>query len=390
MPMSGMSSVACVGIGRVPFTRDRLNARSPLSMAAAATRAAAADAGLSIDKIDGIACYGMNDTAAAGLVAQAIGLNHLDWHLDVYAGGFGSFTSLAAAQMALNAGVCTYAVVYRSLAGYTGSRYASASAMQVMRTHPDQEFDAAAGYAIPPQWFAMWAKRHQFEVGTTEEDLGAVAINTRVHASRNEHAVMRHNFDIDEYLASRMISEPLKVLDCSLEVDGAVALILTTPERAADGPHRPVYLHGGEYTFNNGGSWNSWPDFTRMYPALIAEKFWNRFGIRPGDIDVACMYDCFTITVLATMEGFGFFDRGEGGDFFREGRATYGGDVVVNPHGGLLSEGYIHGFNHQFEAVQQLRGEAGDRQVHDSSTALVTSGAGPFGGAVLYTTEVSP
>jgi len=100
---------------------------------------------------------------------------------------------------------------------------------------------------------------------------------------------------------------------------------------------------------------------------------------------VACMYDCFTYTVLATMEGFGFFDKGAGGEFFRSGRATYGGDVVVNPHGGLLSEGYVHGFNHHYEAVLQLRGEANDRQVLGATTALVTTGAGPFGGGLLYT-----
>lgn len=384
-----IGSVACVGIGRTAFTRDQRLARSPVSMAAEAMRAAVSDAGLTVDKVDGIACYGMNDTAAAGQVADAVGLEHLNWHLDVYAGGIASYISVEAATMALNAGICKYAIVYRSLAGYSGLRYASGAAMQAMRTHPDQAFDAAAGYAIPPQWFAMWAKRHQFENGTTEEDLGAIAINTRKHASRNTHAAMRSVYSLEEYLASRMISDPLRVLDCSLEVDGAVAILLTLPERALDAPHRPVYLHGGEYTFNSGGSWNSWPDFTEMYPSLIADKFWSRFGMQPADIDVACMYDCFTYTVLATMEGFGFFKKGEGGDFFRDGRATYGGDVVVNPHGGLLSEGYIHGFNHHYEAVLQLRGEAGERQVENAATALVTAGAGPFGGGLLYSTEAT-
>src|SRR5579859_183740 len=383
--MSTLGSIACVGIGRSAFTRDRSRSRSPLSMAVEASREAIADAGLATSDIDGMAAYGMNDTVAAGQVAFALGLDHLSWHLDLYAGGFGSYTSVTSAQLALNAGLCDYAVVYRSLDGYTGLRYASSEALATMRTHPDQEFDSIAGYAIPPQWFAMWARRHQHEYGTTEEDLGAIAITTRQHASRNPHAVMREVFDMDTYLASRMISEPLRVLDCSLEVDGAVALVLTSAENAYDGPHRPVYLHGGEYIANNGGSWTSWPDFTVMYPALIASTFWKKFGIKPSDIDVACMYDCFTYTVLATMEGFGFFGRGQGGDFFREGRATYGGTVVVNPHGGLLSEGYIHGFNHHFEAVLQLRGEANDRQVLGATTALVTTGAGPFGGGLLYT-----
>jgi len=121
-----------------------------------------------------------------------------------------------------------------------------------------------------------------------------------------------------------------------------------------------------------------------MYTAKVAGRFWNRFGLRPADIDVACIYDCFTYTLLVSLEGLGFYKPGEGGDYFRDGRATYGGDVVVNPHGGLLSEGYIHGFNHHVEAVEQLRGTAGDRQVEDARTAVVTAGGGPYGGALLY------
>lgn len=382
--------VACIGIGRSAFTRDRTLTRSPLSMATEASRAAANDAGLPVEKIDAIVSYGMNDSTTGGQVAYAIGLDHLDYQSDLYAGGFGSYLSVNAAAMALTSGACTHAVVFRSLAGYSGLRYSNSSAMQSMRSHPDQEFDALAGYAIPPQWFAMWARRHQYEYGTTSEDLGAIAIQTRKHASRNQHAVRREVYDLNEYLASRVVSEPLRVFDCSLEVDGAVALLLTTLDRANEGPHKPVYLHGGEYTFNYGGSWNAWPDFTEMYPVQIAHTFWSRFGLRPADIDVACIYDCFTYTVLATMEGFGFFEKGQGGDYFREGRATYGGDVLVNPHGGLLSEGYIHGFNHHYEAVLQLRGEAGERQLVGAETALVTAGAGPFGGAMYYSTEVTP
>jgi len=110
-------------------------------------------------------------------------------------------------------------------------------------------------------------------------------------------------------------------------------------------------------------------------------------GLTPADMDVACMYDCFTYTVMATMEGFGFCEKGEVGKYFSTGRATYGGDVVVNPHGGLLSEGYIHGLNHHYEAALQLRHAAGVRQVDDAQLALVTAGGGPFGGANVYSRE---
>jgi acetyl-CoA acetyltransferase len=134
----------------------------------------------------------------------------------------------------------------------------------------------------------------------------------------------------------------------------------------------------------HGGSWTNFPDLSEMYSAYAAKRLWASTGLRPADIDVACMYDCFTGTVMATFEDFGFCQKGETGAFFAEGRATYGGDVVVNPHGGLLSEGYLHGLNHHFEAVTQLRGDAGGRQVPGARHALVTAGAGPAGGALIY------
>jgi acetyl-CoA acetyltransferase len=124
-----------------------------------------------------------------------------------------------------------------------------------------------------------------------------------------------------------------------------------------------------------------------MYSRTAAPRLWKNTGLGPKDMDVALMYDCFTYTVMATMEDYGFCGKGEVGDFYREGRATYGGDIVVNPHGGLLSEGYVHGLNHHYEAVLQLRGDAGPRQVPDARVALVTAGGGPYGGAVVYSAD---
>src|SRR5690606_21922221 len=159
------------------------------------------------------------------------------------------------------------------------------------------------------------------------------------------------------------VVEPFRVFDCAYEVDGAVALVLTSAERAADLPHRPVYPIGAAEGTGAGGMPDLWEDQTTMYSRIVAPTLWGRTGLSPADMDTACMYDCFTYTVMATFEDFGFCGKGEVGDYFREGRATYGGDVVVNPHGGLLSEGYLHGLNHHYEAVLQLRAEAGTRQV---------------------------
>lgn len=377
-------AVAVVGIGRTRYTRDLANARTPLGMAAEASRAAITDAGLEVADIDGFASFGMNDTATFGQVAEAIGIDELQWNVDVYGGGTGSYSSVHAASMALRTGACTYAVVYRSLAGRTGLRYSQGAGMASLLSHPDQPFDFASGYAVPPQWFAMWARRHQAVYGTTENDLGAIAVNSRRHAEHNPHAVMRRPLTLEQYLDGRMITEPLRVYDCSLEVDGAAALVLTTTDRARDLAQPAVHLRGGVSTWNAGGSWNNFDDLTTMYLGKVADRFWNRFGLRPTDVDVACIYDCFTYTLLVSVEDLGYCKKGEAGDFFREGRATYGGDVVVNPHGGLLSEGYIHGFNHHIEAVEQLRHQAGERQVSAATSAVVTAGGGPYGGALLY------
>ena len=234
-------------------------------------------------------------------------------------------------------------------------------------------------------WIALWAQKHQAVYGSTCEDLGQIAITQRTHAGPNPHALQREPIDMDDYLAGRWINEPFRIFDCALEIDGAVAVVVTTEERARDLRQKPIGILGHVEAMGHGGSFDHWPDYTTMYSHEAAPLLWDRSDIGPDDIDLACMYDCFTYTVMATMEDYGFCEKGQVGAYFSEGRATYGGDVVVNPHGGLISEGYIHGLNHTYEAVLQLRHQAGDRQVDDAELALVTAGAGPVGGAMILT-----
>jgi acetyl-CoA acetyltransferase len=232
----------------------------------------------------------------------------------------------------------------------------------------------------------MWARRHQHVYGSTCEDLGQIAITQRAHAVRNPHAVMRTPMTMDDYLAGRWINEPFRVYDCTAEVDGAVAILIAGEDMAVTCQQQPVWLVGSANS-QSGSGWSAWDDPTAMYARTVGPRLWDRTGLRPADMDFACMYDCFTYTVMATMEGFGLCEKGQVGAFFAEGRATYGGDVVVNPHGGLLSEGYIHGLNHHYESTLQLRGRAGERQVENARLALVTAGGGPFGGANIYSKE---
>jgi acetyl-CoA acetyltransferase len=372
-------SVAIVGIGRTSYTMA--SGRTTKAMAVSACRDALTDAGLDVSAVDGMTTFQVGDSATPHEVSWAMGIQELSFANSQMAGGNAVAEQIAVAAAMIEAGHCRAVLVYRSLNGRSGYRFATREGP--MEVPGDGQFDAPSGFLVPPQWFAMWARRHQHVYGTTSEDLGQIAIQQRSHAAANEHAVRRDPLTMDDYLAGRWIAEPFRVFDCTSECDGAVAVLLVAEALVADCRSTPVWLVGSSNA-QSGSPWTRWEDPTRMYAASAGPKLWAATGLTPADMDVACMYDCFTYTVMATMEGFGFCEPGQVGPFFAEGRATYGGDVVVNPHGGLLSEGYIHGLNHHYEAALQLRHEAGVRQVDGAELCLVSAGGGPYGGANVY------
>ena len=372
-------------------------------MAAEAARNALADAGLEPGDVDGFASFHVNDSSPSLRVAGALGIDDVPWCIDLLGGGNMAGTVVSTAAAAIRSGLCDTVVAFRSLNGRSGRRFGQAGRSNKTKTEVqtseapatakplhvggEAQFGAPAGYLVPPQWMAMWARRHQHVYGSTCEDLGQIATTQRAHAVPNPAAVARKPLTMPDYLDGRWINEPLRVYDCTLEIDGACAVVITSLDRARNLRQPPVRLVTGSDSQAAGGSWEQWPDMTTMFSMNVAPRIWNRSGLGPDDIDVACIYDCFSYTVMAVMEDFGFFGKGEAGAFFGDGHATYGGTVVVNPHGGLLSEGYIHGLNHTYEAVLQLRGHAGPRQVDGAETALVTAGAGPVGGAVVYSVD---
>lgn len=375
-------TVAIVGIGRTEYSRK--SGRTTRAMAVEAARQAINEAGLTPQDVDGMTTFQGGDSCHPSEVAWGIGVDQLAWSNSMLGGGNLVADQIATAAAVIEAGLANAVIVYRSLNGRSGHRFGRMDGpVQV----PDQmQYDASSGWLVPPQWFAMWAQRHQAVYGSTCEDLGQIAIQQRAHAVPNEHAVMRTPMTMDDYLAGRWINEPFRVYDCTAEVDGAVAILLAREDIAVSCAKPPVWLVGSSNS-QSGTPWANWDDPTEMYSRTAGPKLWDKTGLRPADMDFACMYDCFTYTVMATMEDFGFCEKGQVGSYFAEGRATYGGDVVVNPHGGLLSEGYIHGLNHHYEAALQLRGEARDRQVTDAGLALVTAGGGPYGGANIYSKE---
>jgi acetyl-CoA acetyltransferase len=374
--------VAIAGIGRTAFTRE--SGRTPLAMAVEASRRALLDAGLDVADVDGMICYQTGDSASTLEVSYALGRDELAWSPTVHAGGNAVADCVAVAAAAIEAGLCRAALFYRSLNGRSGNRYGTVTGQ--VEVAGEWQFSAPHGFMLPPQWIAMWASRHQAVYGSTCEDLGHIAVTQRAHAVPNPHAIARDPITIDDYLAGRWVNEPFRVFDCAFEVDGACAILLVGADMVRGTAKPPVWLVGSSSS-QSGANWVQWDDQTCMYSRTAGPRLWQRTGLRPTDIDVALMYDCFTYTVMATMEDYGFCEKGGVGEFFASGRATYGGDVVVNPHGGLLSEGYLHGINHHYEAALQLRGEAGVRQVPGARLALVTAGAGPYGGANIFSSE---
>lgn len=373
---------AIVGIGRTAYTRR--SGRTPLAMAAEACRAALADAGFGAERLDGMLTYHANDSAIPLEVSWALGIPELEWSNAVFGGGNLVADCIATAAAVIRADMCRAVCVYRSLNGRSGHRFGTVTGP--VAVGGDGQFSAPHGFLVPAQWVAMWAARHQEVYGSTCEDLGRIAITQRAHAVRNPHAIAREPLDLEGYLAAPWVNEPFRTYDCAFEVDGAVAVIVAGEDVARDAAQPPVWLLGSANS-QSGAGWIQWDDMTSMYSRTVAPRLWQRTGLRPADVDVALMYDCFTYTVMATFEDFGFCAKGEVGDYFAAGRASYGGDVVVNPHGGLLSEGYLHGLNHHYEAVLQLRGQAGERQVPGAELALVTAGAGPYGGANVLGSE---
>src|SRR5271154_3953690 len=374
---------AIAGIGRTVFSKE--SGRTTLALAAEAARSALADAGLGAGEVDGVVDFQLNDSAAASEVGGAIGASDLSLALDIFGGGNVACLAMAEGIRAVRSGQCEVVVVFRSLNGRSASRFGRGEDSPNLAG--GVQYGAPNGYIIPPMWIGMWAQRHKHVYGTTAADFGQIAIAQRRHAAANPHASQRKIITMDDYLASRWIVEPFRLFDCCLETDGAVAIVITSLGRARHLRHKPIIPLAEAEAHTHSNSWSQFPDLTSMYSRYAARRLWNKTDLKPADVDVACMYDCFTYTVLATFEDFGFCDKGDVGKFFAAGKATYGGDVVVNPHGGLLSEGYIHGLNHHYEAALQLRHAAGGRQVEDAELALVTAGGGPFGGANVYSKE---
>ena len=377
-----VSRQACiVGVGETTYCRKPGSGLSTMAIQLKAALAAIDDAGLKAAQIDGIMPF--PNIGKAEAFGANLGCADLRFAATVNMGGAAPVASLGMAAMVVASGAADYVLVPAGWNGYSGARVRETSATDaasIPGAEIARDYYLPFGLTAPPQWYALMARRHMHEYATTPEQLGAVALAMRGHAQLNPAALMYGKpLTMTDYLASPMISAPYRLLDCCLESDGAAAFIVTSAERARDLAQRPVSILGA-------AAGQPYPadeitnrrEFHRVGLTSAAPEAFRQAGVKPADVDFAEIYDCFTFEVIQQLEEAGFCGRGEGGAFVDNGGIAPGGHLPVNTHGGLLSHAHSLGLGHVVEAVRQLRGEAGVRQVKNAEIGVVT-GWGDFG-----------
>ena len=368
---------AIVGIGESRV--GRVPDRSSLQLQAEAASAALADAGLKMTDVDALMTTPLRVerwNMPAGVVAHHFGIRPAYLSTIDLAGASG-VAMISQAVQAVEAGLSevVLCVAGQNLLSHRSRADAVKSMAENGSAHP--QFEVPYGPLVP-SLYALIAQRHMHEFGTTAEQLAEVAVTMRYHAGLNPNAHKTDPITVDDVLNSRPVSSPLHVLDCAIVSDGAAAVIVTTRDRAKDLKSEPVYLLGQGLGLRHSHV-GEHKELTTTGAVESGACAFRSAGLTPSDIDVAQIYDCFTITVIVELEDLGFCKKGEGGSFVQNGRIRLGGALPVTTHGGLLSGGHPGlpgGFFHVTEGIRQLRREAGARQVPDAEVALVHGNGG--------------
>jgi acetyl-CoA acetyltransferase len=357
---------------------------TPLDLIGQATERALTDAGLEKKDIDGLFSASVYYQMPTLSVGEYLGIRPR--YSDATMMGGSSFVShLLHASAAIETGLCEVALVAYASTQLSGGGFRGVS-------DPPNPFETPYRPRYPVSMYALAASRHMYEFGTTREQLAEVAVAARKWAKLNPNAFMRDDLTVEDVLASRMISSPLSLLDCCLVTDGGGALLLTSAERAKDLRMPPVYLLGaGEAHWHRNIS--QMPDLTVTAAVDSGRRAYEMAGVGPESVDVAMLYDAFTINPILFLEDLGFCEKGEGGTFVEGGRTAPGGEFPVNTNGGGLSYNHpgMYGLLLLIEAVRQLRGECGERQVEGAEVALAHGNGGVLSSqvtAVLGTQSV--
>ena len=351
----------------------RLPESTSLGLHAEAARRALDDAGMGLNDVDGVLTVGsLTDPWPhhSGALCEYLGLRPA-YTDTVCQGGAGNCTMVQLAAMLVTSGICRTVLAVGADNQLSGMSRDAAVAAFARNRHPEFEFPLGLS---TPAGYALMAQRHCHEYGTSREDLARVAVTCRENAARHPGAQLDKPLSLEEALASKPIAEPLHMTDCCLSSDGGGAVIVTGAERAPDLPRDPVYLLGAGQGFEQEHICRA-TDLTTSGAGRAAATAYAMAGLGPGDVDVAQFYDCFTITVLIQLEAYGFCPQGESGGFVRDGHIGRGGSLPINTGGGMLAygnPGISGGIIHVVEAVHQLRGTAGERQIDGAEVALVT------------------
>jgi acetyl-CoA acetyltransferase len=377
--MSLNGRCAITGVGETAYTRG--SARSAFALQVEASLAAIADAGLDPKDIDGIIPVGITGAPAETFIAN-FGLPDVRFTAVTPMGGASGVGAVQCAVAAVAAGLCNHVLIPAGRTVAAGAR-AGVRIHQMPQFHLVTEFELPLGAIAPAQLYAPMARRHMELYGTTSRQFAEVAVAMRAHAALNGNAVMTKPITIEDHQASRMIADPFRLLDCSLESAGGAALVVSAADRAADMRQPRVRVLGvAEGHPDSPTSITQRLDLTRLGLAKAAPRAFAMAGVDHSAIDVAEIYDCFTFIVLCQLEDMGFCKKGEGGAFVEGGRLGLGGALPTNTHGGLLSQAHMLGMNHIVELVRQLRGQGGRAQVAGAETGLVT-GYGDLGDGAI-------
>ena len=360
--------VVIAGIGHTAFGKHP--GRSTVSLNVEAIRKALADAGVEKSEVDGLfvkAPTSKFEMMYAQKLAEALGMSPRIGGVYDH-GGASNISMISYATMAIEAGQCEVAIVTLADNPATGTR-------QAYEKSYGDDGSGLYGWFGTPAGYAMIAQRHMGQYGTTSDQLGAIAVACRKHGANNPHAQLRKPLTLDQYRESRLIVEPLRRDDCCLVSDGGAAVVLMSAKKAAElKVARPVPVLG----FGQGQTSRDIalrPDLTTTAAKISAQTAFAMAGMKPSDIDVAQIYDCFTIAALMTLEDYGFCAKGEGGRFVQDGRIELGGDLPINTSGGLLSETGMPGMQLVIEGVRQMRGESVN-QVRDARSCVVSNQGG--------------
>jgi acetyl-CoA acetyltransferase len=371
---------AIAGIGQTEFSRNA--GRTELQLASEAMVAACAEAQIDVGDVGGLVSYTIDPVEESELV-RSVGLQEIGYSARVPYGGGGSIGVLMLAAAAVAAGVADVVVAYRAVRARSGAtRFGGAKvAVNVGNTHAGttaSQWCTPHGALTPASWIALNATRYMHQYGATSEDFGRAVVQLRAYAATNPDAWgYRRPITLADHQASRWIAEPsIRMFDCCQETDGAIAVVVTSRERAADMPQSPVGIAAvaGAGLFEQEIATDHYrPDLSIMDSSVVlARRLFDDAGFRRDEVDLAMIYDAFSPILLMQLEALGFCGLGEAKDFVADGNLALGGTLPCNTNGGLIGEGYIHGLNLVTEAVRQIRGTAAN-QLPAVDAALVSA-----------------